>query len=338
MTKQKKRGFDGLFRGIGSFFFSIGLIGLGWIFYSRRYIDHSVKTGDLLTAERDEYSSNRAGRLSYYADRSGKGVPLLTLHSINAAAGVQEISPIFNAFRGHRPVYALELPGFGKSERGVRQYSPELYKNAIIDFIKDVIADQADVVALSLTCEFSAMAAKEHPDLIRSVVMISPTGFQLPRSTREFNKEKAGGLQNLIYAILAVPLWSRALFDLIASRPSIAYFLQKSFENAIPAGMVETAYANAHQPGAHCAPIAFISGKLFTKNIRQSVYNLLELPILVLYDRDAFVSFEMLANTANENSNWTVVRIKPTRGMPHFDKPGETFFNMDQFWNKLPKK
>lgn len=335
MPESNKRHHKGFLWSLGTFFFSIFMLIVGWIFYSRRYIDHSVKTGNLLDSEHNEYLSPRAGNLSYYVDGTGKGTPLLILHSINAAAGVHEISPIFYAFRGHRPVYALDLPGFGKSERGVRQYSPELYKHAILDFVKEVIGKKADVVALSLSCEFAALAAKEQPDLIRSLVMISPTGFQLPRGTQEYKKEHRVGFQNLVYALLAVPLWSRALFDIIASRPSIAYFLQKSFENAIPEGMIETAYALAHQSGAHCAPIAFLSGKLFTNQIRQSTYNALSLPVLVLYDRDAYSSFDLLANTVYERSNWKAVRVKPTRGMPHFDKPGETFFHMDQFWKKV---
>ncbi len=321
--------------GVGSFLLSIFGIALGWILYSRRYIDHSVKTGDAINADREEHTSSRSGLLSYYFDKSGKGTPLLILHSINAAAGVYEIKPIFDAYRGRRPVYALDLPGFGKSERGVRQYSPQLYKEAILDFIREVIGEKTDLVSLSLTSEFAAMAAKEELDLVRSLVMISPTGFQLSTKMREPKKERQAGWQNMIYAILAVPVWSRALFDIVASRPSIAYYLQKSFENAIPSGLIETAYANAHQPGAHCAPIAFLSGKLFTRNIRKSVYNALSLPVLVLYDRDAFVRFDMLPNTVHEHSNWQAIRVKPTRGMPHFDKPGETFYHMDQFWNKI---
>ena len=335
MPESKKHSGKGFFWSLGAFLISLGAAITGWILYSRRYIDHSVRTGDLLQAEREEYQSTHAGKLSYYFDKSGKGLPLLILHSINAAASVHEISPIFYAFRGQRPVYALDLPGFGSSERGVRQYSPELYKNAILDFTKEIIGGKTDIVALSLSCEFSALAANENPELFRSLVMISPTGFQIPRRLREVNKERRAGIKNLVYAILAIPLWSRALFDIIASRPSIAYFLQKSFENAIPEGMIETAYALAHQPGAHCAPIAFISGKLFTPQVRETTFKALSLPVLVLFDRDAYMSFDLLASTIYEKPNWKAVRIKPTKGMPHFDKPGETFYQMDQFWAKL---
>lgn len=335
MCKKIKNILLSIVYSIGSSLGALALLALGWIWYSRRYINHNAQTTDAIQGEREEHISNQAGLLSYYVDRSGKGNPLLILHSINAAAGVHEIIPIFTAYRGLRPVYALELPGFGKSDRSARSYNPALYQAAILDFITDVIGKPTDVVALSLTSEFVAHAAIEQPDLVHSCVMISPTGFQMPRSERSEKRKNGGSLQNLIYALLAVPLWSRALFDILASRPSIAFFLQKSFEHAIPIGMVEMAYASAHQPGAHHAPIYFLSGKLFTRNVRQSVYANVKVPVLVLYDRDAFVSFEMLVGTVRENPNWKTVRIKPTKGMPHFDKPGETFYAMDQFWKAL---
>ena len=39
--------------------------------------------------------------------------PLLLIHSINAAASAAEVEPLFTHYRQQRPVYAIELPGFG---------------------------------------------------------------------------------------------------------------------------------------------------------------------------------------------------------------------------------
>jgi pimeloyl-ACP methyl ester carboxylesterase len=232
-------------------------------------------------------------------------------------------------------VYALDLPGFGFSERSDRFYSPQLYQNAISEFLQDIIKKPADIVALSLSCEFAALSGVHNPELIHSFVMISPTGFNPPRTDKITERANRRGAHNNIYALLAVPLWNRPLYDLISSRPSIQYFLNKSFEGLVPEHFVDYAYHTAHQPGAQYAPTYFLSGKLFTPAVRETVYKALELPVLVLYDRDPYTHFEMLPIMLQNHENWQGVRISPTKGLPHWEKPEKTFRAMESFWAEI---
>jgi len=309
--------------------------GVSWILFSRKYIRHDMPLEDALDAERKDYASQHAGRISYYADTTGKGTPLVLLHSINAAPSAFEMKPIFEHFRAERPVYAVDLPGFGFSERSDRLYSPLLYQNAICDFLKEVVGEPADVVALSLSCEFAACAAVHNPELFRSLVMISPTGFSQPRVDRLAEGAQQRGAKHKLYAGLAVPLWNRPIYDLIASRPSIQYFLNKSFEGLVPDSLVDYAYQTAHQPGAQFAPTYFLSGKLFTPAVRETVYKVLEKPVLVIYDHDPYTNFEMLPALMRERDNWQGVRISPTRGLPHWEAPQRVFKAMVDFWSRL---
>ena len=57
-----------------------------------------------------------SGRVLCY-HRPGSGVPVLLLHSINAAPSAFEVSPFFATCSLQRPLYAPDLPGFGRSER-----------------------------------------------------------------------------------------------------------------------------------------------------------------------------------------------------------------------------
>ena len=73
-----------------------------------------------VSGQRHEIGSP-VGRLTYYAAgpmRRASAPPLLLIHSINAAGSAYEIKPLFEHYRRSRTVYALELPGFGHSERG----------------------------------------------------------------------------------------------------------------------------------------------------------------------------------------------------------------------------
>lgn len=335
MDKNLKKIGKGALWGLGSLITALTATIAGWIVYSKKYISHQQPLPPALDTTRKEFNSPRAGRLGYYSDTSGKGVPLVLVHSVNAAPSAYEIKPLFEHFRGKRPVYALDLPGFGFSDRSERLYSPLLFQNAITDFLEEIVGAPADVIVLSLSSEFAALTAVHAPTRIRSLVMISPTGFNQPRVDKISEAAQLRGTQNTAYAGLAVPLWNRPLYDLISSRPSIQFFLNQSFEGLVPPDMVDYAYQTSHQPGAQFAPTYFLSGKLFTPAVRETVYQMVSQPVLVIYDRDPHVRFDMLPGFLQTQSNWRCVRISPTKGLPHWEQPEKTFKAMGSFWADL---
>lgn len=308
----------------------------GWIGYSALAIDHRQPLPDALVADKQLFLSQAAGWLSAYVDRSAAGRPLVLIHSVNAAASAYEMGPLFRHYRGRRPVYALDLPGYGQSNRLARDYTPQLFADAIAEFLATQVGEPADVVGLSLSCEFIARAALARPELFHSLVFISPSGLGSPGSGRASQQTGPRGLATGLYQAFALPLWSRALFDLIASRRSIELFLRQSFVGPITPGFVDYSYATAHQPGAERVPLHFIAGALFTPGAAQALYERLAMPVLVLYDQDFYVRFDALPALLQANPGWQAVRIAPTRGLPHFEKLAETAAAMDAFW-QAPK-
>lgn len=307
----------------------------GWILYSKYGIHHHLPLPDAIPARRDEIISKSAGRISYYSDTSGSGRPLVLVHSINAAASAYEVGPLFAHYRGTRPVYALDLPGYGFSDRGKRIYHPELFENALTDFLAAVVGAQADVIALSLGGEFSARAALSHPELVHSLVMISPTGLNPIKPSRSPIYPDTRGVNNALHAGLSAPLWGRALFDFLVTHTSIEYFLQKSFVGQVPPGLIEYGYLTTHQPDAENAPLYFISGKLFTPSVRTQVYERLRVPTLVIYDRDPYTRFKMLPDLLLKNPNWQAVRLIPSKGLPHFERLADTVDVINGFYKGI---
>lgn len=303
-----------------------------WIVYSNLAIDHNAPLPDALPAARGVFPSRVAGQMSYYAHRKEASRPLVLIHSVNAAASAYEMRPLFLHYLGQRPVYALDLPGFGFSERSKRIYSPTLYAGAIVDFLETQVGEAADVLALSLGAEFAARAALAAPELFNSLVLVSPTGFSMGESERGSQQASKYGTSNFLHPAFSFPLWARPFYDLLATRTSIEYFLQKSFMGPVPQDLIDYAYATAHRPGAEHAPLYFISGKLFTPNVRQVVYEHLHVPTLVLYDRDNFTSFEMLPDLLAQNASWQAVRLVPTLGLPHYERLEDTVEVLDRFW------
>jgi pimeloyl-ACP methyl ester carboxylesterase len=303
-----------------------GLTGAAaWTLYSKYFISHQVSLPDAMDAERRDLPGP-SGRLSYYADETAGELPLVLLHSINAAASAYEIRPLFEHYRGWRDVYAPDLPGFGFSARADTAYSPELYASGIVQFLDSVVRRPADVVALSLTSEFAARAALARPDLFRSLALISPTGFS--------SREASGGSERLRRGF-SFPLWSQAFYDLLTTRPSLRSFLGRSFEGKVDRGLAAYAYATSHQPGARFAPLYFVSGRLFSPRIAEDVYARLHTPVLVVYDRDGYIDFARLPGFLRTQEHWSAARIRPTRGLPHFERLENTARRLEGFWQAI---
>ena len=282
---------------------------------------------EAVAAQRHEHIGVDGIRVSYYVDGPESNRPLLLVHAINAAPSVWELKPLFEHYRTHRRVYAIDLPGFGFSERSKRRYSPALYIQTIVDFAVRVIGKPVDVIALSLGSEFTVGAALREPDHFRSLTLISPTGFSSRRLP-----DGQGPVAKWLHRILSVPLWAPGLFNLLTTRKSIRYFMNKSFVGEVPAEYIDYAYAAAHQPGAHHAPLYFLSGQLFTTDAYEQLYAKLTQPVLVIHDRDPNVSFDRLPELVASRANWQEARVAPSLGLPHWERLGETAAAIDRFW------
>jgi pimeloyl-ACP methyl ester carboxylesterase len=275
--------------------------------------------------------STRSGTLGYY-EAGGDGPPLLLVHSINAAASAYEVRPLYEHYSKARKVYAIELPGFGFSERRERVYTPRLMTDAILAMVEEIGrrdgALPIDALALSLSSEFLARAATERPAPFRSLALVSPTGFDARAQRRE---TRAGGPGiPLLRNALSFPLWSRSLYDLLVSRVSIRYFLARTWGSpAIDEGICEYDYITAHQPGAQHAPYSFVSGMLFSADITE-IYDALTGPVWLTHGvRGDFVDYSR-ASTFAQKPGWTV-EIFETGALPHFEQPDEFIRRYDAF-------
>ncbi|HEY8565959.1 MAG TPA: alpha/beta fold hydrolase [Beijerinckiaceae bacterium] len=311
-----------------------GVAGLGamaaGIAWSRFAVPHDLPLPPALDGELRE-TEGRAGRLAYYV--AGEGAPLLLIHSINAAGSAYEVKPIFERAVAGRRVYAVDLPGFGFSDRSPREYRMRLYVDAIHDML-DLIAEEAggapiDALAVSLSGEFLARAATERPGDLRSLALVTPTGFQ-KGSDRLRGPEGATLEVRGLYRSLQTPVLGQALFDLLASRRSIRFFLEKTYgSKQIDEDLLDYDYLTTHQPGARHAPFAFVSGRLFSRDIR-TVYERLTLPVWMPHaTRGDFQDFSN-AGWLRDRPNWQVEPF-PTGALVHFEEPDRLFDAYERF-------
>jgi pimeloyl-ACP methyl ester carboxylesterase len=308
----------------------IGL-GLAWAAYVRRYVQHNLPLTAALSGELRLFPS-QAGQLAYYTaghtPRSGPRTltPLVFIHSVNAAASSFEMKPLYEHYAQERKVYALDLPGFGFSERGQRDYSPQLYSAAINEFIESELKGVAvDAVALSLGSEFLAMAATEEPRHFRSLTFISPTGMS--------KRDMAVRSNDALLRMLLAPAVSRLLYDTLTSRPGLQLFLREQQRGPLDRRLLHYAYITSHRPDAHYAPCYFLAGKLFTPSIFMAYQGLTQ-PALAIFGNSRYASHDM-DDALHARPNWRAVEFRDSGALVHFDNPQGVITQMDRLFAKL---
>ena len=193
----------------------------------------------------------RGWRVRYTA--MGQGSPIVLVHGIHAAASSFEMRNVFEPLSQRHTVYAVDLLGFGKSERPAAPYSGPLYADLLADFVLEVVEGPAILLGSSLGAAYVVAVARTRPDLVDRLILISPTGTtSLSGGGRAFGR------------LLTLLLIGSTAFNVLASRASIQSFLRRVYADPALADdpLVDQNWAAAHQPNARLAPAAFLAGKL----------------------------------------------------------------------------
>jgi len=254
----------------------------------------------------------------------GQGEPLLLVHGIYAAASSYEYRNVFDLLAQRYRVYALDLLGFGLSERPPVVYTPQLYIELIEDFARQVVgaADHPiSVLASSLGAAFTLRAAAERPQLFQRLALIEPTGIEA------LTGQSDTPARRFWRGFLRTPLLGEGIYNLLVSRPSIRYYLQtQAYGNreVVSDDMLDHYYTTGHQPGGRFAPASFVSGALNTPT-REAFAMLTErgLPLLLIWgESDRFSPLARL-RAFRQIAPAVDVRIFSSGGLPQEECPQE---------------
>jgi len=195
-----------------------------------------------------------AGEVIYHT--SGKGDPVVFIHGVTPGGSSYEWSRVYPGFAETREVLALDLIGFGESERPPRVLTADDHARAISDFLRAAChGRRAVVVASGLSAGFCLLMASQHPELTRQLILFLPDAV-LPKS----GKSKRG----LLAPIRKLPFVRRFLYrHCFARKPFLRTWLaRQAFANPEEADEeVVNAYAAfAQQSGAEHAVHGLLAG------------------------------------------------------------------------------
>jgi pimeloyl-ACP methyl ester carboxylesterase len=258
------------------------------------------------------------GRVFYKSSGAeNAGMPLVFIHGIGAGLSSFMWRKNFDELAKHFRVYALDLLGFGFSDKpATAPYSAELYAELISDFIREVSGYPSNVIASSLGAAYVIRVADEHPELINAMVLNGPTGS-------DTLNRRPGMAGAAFYGLLQSPVLGTSFYNVMASERSIREYARDHLfynQQRVTDRFVTNLYATSHQTGAQHAIAAFLSGYLNT-DTRSPFSRLTQRTVLVWGKQDETTPIEEGISLLHLNKRAVLEVFDYCRMMPEQEHP-----------------
>ena len=151
--------------------------------------------------------------------------PIILLHGFGAAIGHWRHS--LRELGGSRTVYALDLLGFGASEKAIAAYDTFLWADLVRDFWLTFINEPAILVGNSVGSLVALVAAARYPEIAKGVVAISlPDPAAQAEAVPSWMLPVVEAIQNTV----ASPPVLRTLFYLVRRRSLVRRWATFAYE------------------------------------------------------------------------------------------------------------
>lgn len=242
-------------------------------------ISQAGELNTVLTGEERRYPW-KYGDVFYQIKGAREAKPLVLIHSFAPGASSFEWRKNVDSLAEQFRVYAIDLLGFGLSDRPAIDYTAETYTDLLGDFLKEVIGQPALVVAHGLSGAYAVMCAYRRPQLFEKLILISPPVDLL--------QEQLPGLGNTaVRALLKLPIVGEFAYNILTSRRAIqGYYDRRGYHNPglITDQLVEYAFSSAHQENSH-HPVTSLLSKDLSIDIHEPLARL-RVPVVAIWGRE----------------------------------------------------
>ncbi|MFN4795778.1 MAG: alpha/beta fold hydrolase [Pseudanabaena sp.] len=178
--------------------------------------------------------------------------PLLLVHGFGASTdhwrkNISELSQDFE-------VYAIDLLGFGRSQKPAWQYSGNLWRDQLHDFITEKIQRSTVIAGNSLGGYSSLCVAADYPQSVAAVILLNSAGPFT--DTNPLGAKKVNPIQKTIapalQTFLRQPWANQLLFNFVRQKSRIRSTLKKVYldQSAVTDQLVEDIYRPSCDQGA----------------------------------------------------------------------------------------
>ncbi len=156
------------------------------------------------------------GNMRYWFSPPRNAPPLLFLHGYGAM--IEHWNQVLPVFAQTHSCYALDLYGFGYSAALRALPHKHTWAEQVTHFARSVLPEPAILVGNSLGGMVATQVAADHPELVRGLVLVDPTG--LPGMAAH-----TGMAERLVQRAARVPLLGEAIASALNGPQGVRQFL-----------------------------------------------------------------------------------------------------------------
>ncbi len=179
----------------------------------------------------------------------GEGSPLVLVHGFGASIGHWRKNIPFLASGGYR-VFAIDLLGFGGSDKPPLNYTMELWSELLKDFQAAHIQAPTVFIGNSIGALLSLMAIANHPETAAGAVLINCAGG-LSHRPHELNPPLRVAM-SAFNRLVRSRITGQVIFNRVRQKAQIRRTLLQVYRNreAVTDELVDLLYAPSCDPGA----------------------------------------------------------------------------------------
>ncbi len=268
------------------------------------------------------------GEIAY--QHLGEGKPVVLLHSLGPGHSALEWRRAAERLARQRQVYALDLLGWGRSDKPPLTYDSELYIRLLADFIDQVVGERVVLAAAGLPAAYAVQIAADQPELVRALALITPQGIDLHGDEPDFKDA-------IVHRLLRLPILGTSALNIYTSRSGIAGYLRREVYTdscRVDDALIDEHYRSSHQPGAHAALAAHLSGYL-NHGVRD-ILGRLDLPVWIIWGRQATSPPVESADLWLRQLPDAEIEVVESAGiLPHAEAPEELVSKLQALLSKL---
>jgi pimeloyl-ACP methyl ester carboxylesterase len=212
------------------------------------------------------------GRI-YYVDRGQGGVPIVLVHGFGASLYTWRhmIEPLSREYR----VIALDLPGYGFSDKPDIQYNMALFSAQILHLLDALGVQRAVFVGNSMGGKITLFTALHNPERVESMVLIDAAAYVSGSSGRPF-----------ILRLVATPCVGEVLTSL-SRRSRVRDILEDVYhdDSKITEADVDAYHAPMLMEGGNRAALSLLRSDAFGGDIEAGVPSI-RIPALIIWGQE----------------------------------------------------
>jgi pimeloyl-ACP methyl ester carboxylesterase len=192
----------------------------------------------------------------------GNGTPILLLPSFSTVSSRTEMSGLANLLASQFQVTTVDFPGFGDSSRSKLDYSPPLYRQFLIDFVRDIYAGvPVAIVAAGHAAGYALNLAASVPTSIAKLILVAPT-WRGPLPTMARGQKP---WLKVVRELIRTPIFGQFLYQLTTTPSFLAFMYRRHVyadASTLTPEVLQQKRQLTQQSGARFGAAAFVTGGL----------------------------------------------------------------------------